>query len=205
MTGRAIILIVAGIIIISGVILYRIEASSTSIVANASGYFKMQSARNIAQSGVNLSLRQLGYNHAWRTGFSSLTMLGGTVSVRLFDTTFAGISTAIGVRSTGTVQDSSATSTAFCYFPPGLLPIGVKGLFTLHATNQINGGIIIDGRNYDLSGNVIPGTGIYGIWTTGDTFAIGGSGQVGGTTSGGVDIPPSGSVDTSIVKIKQVF
>src|SRR6266850_3260703 len=144
MSGRAIILIVSGIIVISAIILHSIEAASTKIVENSTGYFLRQSARNLAQSGVNLSLRQLGKDHAWRSGYNSLKMLGGTVSVRVFDTTYAGLSTAIGIQSTGTVQDTTAVSTAYCYLPDGFFPTGMKGLLTLNGPNQVNGNITID-------------------------------------------------------------
>src|SRR5437879_1156980 len=117
MSGRAIIVFVVGVIMTSTLILYRIEASSNAIVSNSVGYAKRQTARNIAQSGVNLSLRILDTNHTWRTASWSLTMLSGKANIKIFDTSFAGISTAIGIRSTGTVQESSATTVAFCYFP----------------------------------------------------------------------------------------
>src|SRR5258708_38174197 len=122
MSGRAIILLVVGIIVVSGTILYRIEAASTAIVSNSVGYHKKQSARNIAQTGVNLSLTPLGYDNTWRTGFTGLNMLSGKVTVTVFDTTYAGIKNAIGIRSTATLQESTATTPAFCYFPPPLIP-----------------------------------------------------------------------------------
>src|SRR5258705_12714336 len=114
MSGRAIILLVVGIIVISGTILYRIEAASSAIVANSAGYAKKQSARNIAQSGVNLALRQLETNSAWRTGFTSLKMLSGTATVTIFDTSFEGIATTIRDRSGATIQESTIKSTVQC-------------------------------------------------------------------------------------------
>ena len=205
MSGRAIILIVAGIIIVSGVILYRIEAASTNIVSNSVGQYKKQATHNMAQSGVNLALRQLGNSRTWRTGFNSLDMLGGNVTVTLFDTSFMGITSAIGIRSSGSVSGTTSTSTAFCYFPASMMPIGEKGLLTLHAPNQVSGSITIDGRDHDLSGNLVPGSGTFGVWTTGASFTIGGSAQVGGTTSSNVDKAPSGILDTSIIRLNQVF
>ncbi len=190
MSGRAIILIVVGIIIISTTILFRIEAASTKIVANSTGYYKRQLARNIAQSGVNLGLRQLGSNRSYRTTGWSVGMFGGTCTITVFDTTFAGIDSIVGIRGTGLASDSTAVSCAFGYFPPNIVPSTMKGLLTLHAPNTINGGIIIDGRDHDTLGNLIPGNGTWGIWTTGSSFSISGSAMVGGTVSG-VDYAPS--------------
>src|ERR1041385_4175624 len=110
MSGRAIILLVVGIIMISGTILYRIVAASSAIVANSAGYAKKQNARNIAQSGVNLALRQLETNSAWRTGFSSLSMLSGTATVTLFDTSFAGIAHALGTDLASSMRGRGASA-----------------------------------------------------------------------------------------------
>ncbi len=206
MSGRAIILLVVGIIVVSGTILYRIEAASTAIVSNSVGYQKKQTARNIAQSGVNLSLTQLGYSGTWRTGFSGLSMLSGKVSVKVFDTTYAGIKSAIGIRSTATLQESTATSTAFCYFPPPLIPPDVKGLATLNASNNLNGNIILDGEDHDPNSLVVnPGKGTYGVWTTGSTFTLGsGSSKVGGTALG-VDFVPTNPANPAVVLLNQTM
>ena len=206
MSGRAIILLVVGIIIISGTILYRIEAGSVAIVVNSAGYQKKQSVRNIAQSGVNLALRQLENNSTWRTGFTSLKMLSGSVSVKVFDTTFAGISTAIGVRSTGTAQESSATSTAFCYFPQPLIPPIVKGLITTNASNDVNGSITVDGEDHNPYSTVVnAGKGTYGAWTTGASFSLSsGSAKLGGTALG-VDFIPTNPANPAVVLVNQTY
>ena len=206
MSGRAIIIVVVGIMMISGTILYRIEAASTAIVANSTGYHKRQSSRNIAQSGVNLSLRQLESDRTWRKGFSSLNMLHGIVSVRVFDTTFVGISTAIGIRSTATVQESSATTTAFCYFPQPMIPPIVKGLITVNSSNDLNGSITVDGEDHNpYSMTVNPGQGTYGAWTTGSSFALSsGSAKLGGTALG-LDFIPTNPANPAVVLTNQTY
>ena len=196
MSGRAIILVVAGIIIVSSIILYRIEAASSNIVANSAGYYKKQTARNIAQSGVNLALRQLENYRKWRTGFSSLSMLTGKASVTLFDTTFAGLDSVIGIRSIATLQESTFVTTAFTYFPPRLIPVWTKGLVTLNAKSKVNGNITIDARDHDpFSTTVNPGKGSYAVWTSDSTFTMSGSATAGGTVSN-TDIAPSGTPPT---------
>jgi hypothetical protein len=204
MSGRAIILLVVGIIVVSGTILYRIEAASSAIVANSAGYQKKQTARNIAQSGVNLALRQLETNGSWRTGFSSLTMLTGKVTVTAFDTSFGGVVHAIGVRSIATAQESSATVTAICYYPQPMLPPDVKGLVTMNGPGNINGSITLDAEDHKpWSTTINPGKGTYGVWTTGASFTLGSaSSRVGGTALG-VDYAPTNPANPAVVMVSQ--
>ena len=127
MSGRALIIVVTGIIMITSVILYNIGASSTKITANFNNYFLRQTAQNTAETGANLALRQLGNSPAWRTGFPLLSIFGGKVSVRVYDTTFASITNAIAIRSIGIAEYNSTlerrdTATVYCYFPPPISP-----------------------------------------------------------------------------------
>lgn len=190
MSGRAIILLVVGIIIVSSMILFRIEAASTKIVSNSAGYYKRQMARNIAQTGVNLGLRQLGNSRTYRTSGWSVSMLGGSCTITVFDTTFTGLDSIVGIRAIGTSSDSTAASAAFGYFPQPGVPSGIKGLLTLRSSNTVNGSITMDGRDHDTLGNLIPTSGTWGVWTIAPTFTISGGASVGGTVSG-VDYAPS--------------
>jgi hypothetical protein len=207
MSGRAIIIVVTGIIIISSVIFYNIEAASTRITANFNDYWLRQNAQNIAQSGVNLALRQLTNNRTWRTGFSNLAMLGGSVSVSATDTVYRGISSVM-IRSVGTVESGSslqtqATSIAYTYFPASFKPIDVKGLLTINASNSINGNITLDARDHDLAGNIIAGQGTYAVSTTGPSFTLGsGAAKVGGTV-GGIDLAPNNPAPAGTVLLNQ--
>ncbi len=209
MSGRAIIVVVTGIIIISSVIFYNIEAASTRITANFNDYYLRQSAQNIAQSGINLSLRQLANNRTWRTGFSNLNSLGGKVTVKLVDTVFAGVTNAISIQSVGFSEygsklETQAVSTVYAYFPPGLQPIAVKGLITLNGSNQANGNIDIDARDHDLAGNVVAGQGTYAVWTSGLSFTLGGSSQAGGTVAG-VDFGLSAPAGPGVIQLGQIY
>ncbi len=206
MSGRAVILLVVGIIVIAGTIIHRIEAASETLVENSVGYYKRQTARNLAQSGVNLALRHLGNDSSWRTTGWTFTMMKGSVTVQVFDTgSYLGVTPAIGIRSTGVYYDTIRISTAYCYFPPAIVPSFVRGLLTLNSMNQVNGSIIIDARDHDTAGVVIPGQGTYAAWTTGPSFSISGSAALGGT-AGGIDYPPppSGIANPGIVLLNQV-
>lgn len=213
MTGRAIIFVVAGIVIITGIILHRIEGASTNIAANFNDYFMRQTARNIAQSGVNLALRKLGNDRTWRTGFPIMSMLSGKVYVNVFDTIFAGIPS-IGIRSTGIVEHGSSiekqeVSTAFGYFPPVFVPVFVKGLLTLNASNQVNGNITLDGRDHDEfapPNQINPGKGTYGAWTTGASFIEGSAAaKIGGTAVDSTDYIPANPYNPAVVATNQTM
>ena len=207
MSGRAIIIVVTGIIIISSVIFYNIEAASTRITANFNDYYLRQNAQNVAQSGVNLALRQLANNRLWRAGFNSLSMLGGVVTVTAKDTVYRGVASVV-LRSTATVETGSAlqtqaTSIAYTYFPPAMKPINVKGLMTLNASNSVNGSIVLDARDHDLNGNVIAGQGTYAISTTGASFTMGSAAaRIGGTVAG-IDLSPNNPAPAGTVLLNQ--
>src|SRR5262245_53383964 len=102
MSGRALIIVVTGIIITSSIILYNIGASSNKIVQNLTNYYLRQSAQDVAQSAANLAIRRLGNDYAWRANPTpwTLNLLGGRASVLVFDTTYKG-GTATCIRSTG--------------------------------------------------------------------------------------------------------
>src|ERR1051326_1363912 len=207
MSGRAIILIVVGIIVIAGTTLYNIEAASTNIVSNFSDYFNRQSAQNIAQSGVNLCLRQLETNRAWRTGFPLTNMLDGHVIVNVYDTTYRGIP-CVGIRSTGiaaygTRREKQVVSTAFAYFPSAYIPFTVKALVTSNGPTATSGGIVIDGRDHTAAGVLVANNGKYGIWSS-STFSQTGSSKIGGTASS-IDYVPLNPGDTNVIKQNQVW
>ncbi len=202
MTGRAVIIIVVGIIIVAGITLFNIEAASTAIVKNVNNVYSRNLAHNIAESGVNLALTKLGNDRSWRAGFSALPMFHGLASVSLFDTMFEGLR-CICVRSTGTADNITAVAYAYGYFPPGLKPISVRALITLHASNLINGTITVDGREHDIYGNLIPNSGTYGVWTTGSTFDLSSAScDVGGTKTG-VDYAPSNPANPATIALNQ--
>ena len=202
MSGRAIIIVVIGIIVVSSIIFYNIEAASTRITANFQNYYLRQTAQNIAQSGVNLGLRQLANDNTWRTGFSSLSIFGGNVKVRAFDTTFTGKSV-VAISATGTIEGGSASSIAYVQkgIPGSFKP---KAALTTNGPTRTTGGIITDGRDHTTAGALISNQGILGVWST-STYNQGGGSTVGGTSMIGVDHAPASPGDTSVIRTSQVY
>ncbi len=212
MSGRAIIIVVTGIIIISSVIFYNIEAASTTITANFNGYYLRQSAQNISQTGVNMALRQLGYNRTWRTGFPLRDALGGKVIVAtLLDTTYAGSPCvkiqSTGISSYGTSLETRAVATVLANFPPSTVPIAMKAAITLRGSNQVSNNCTIDGRDHNsFSTAVNAKLGTWGVWSTGPTLTQAANTKIGGTKLDSTDVAPVTSpADSAVIRLNQVY
>jgi len=77
-------------------------------------------------------------------------------------------------------------------------PAAIQGSISSKDNISTSGNMQVDGRNHDLNGNLIAGTGTYGIWTT-SSFSQDGSSDVGGTHSG-TDYAPSKPANSHVVK-----
>ncbi|TLY32691.1 MAG: hypothetical protein E6K56_02655 [Ignavibacteria bacterium] len=200
MSGRAIIIIVVGIIVVSGIILYNIEAASVSITQNVNRFYSGREAQNIAQSGVNVALGQLANDRQWRTGFPYMKMLGGKVSVTVSDSIWYGQKVikivSVGIMNSGTASEERDTSIA--YLSKGIFPPGVKALVTARTDITVNGNMTIDARDHLPSGALGPGVGTYAIYST-KSFTPGGSSQTGGTNSSGTDYAPASTPGPGVV------
>jgi hypothetical protein len=208
MSGKAIIILVAGVIIITATIMYNIEAASTRIVKNFSDYYMRQNTQNIAQSGVNMAYTQLGLDRSWRAGFANYPILDGIVNVRVFNTNWDSIP-AVGVESIaetdyGFNQKRRDTSTAYFFWSKKTYPIAVNGLITLNSALKVNGNSYFDGRDHDLNGNLITGAGVAGFWTTGAYVQVSGSSIVGGTASG-ADYAPANPPHAGVTLTSQTY
>lgn len=207
MSGKAVLVLVVGIIIIVGTVMFNIEAASTRIVRNFGDYYQRQTTLNISQAGINLALAELTANRTWRAGYTKMKTSEGTVTVSLSEVILGG-SNAVKVVSIGETDFGSSMSrrdTSVVYVRDGgWKPNSVRGLLTLLAAGAMNGNIEVDGRNYDLLGNLIAGTGVPGIWSTNPVFSIGGSATVGGTT-GGIDYAPKKNPDPGAIALGQVY
>ncbi|MBI1805715.1 MAG: hypothetical protein HYR76_01535 [Ignavibacteria bacterium] len=222
MIGRALILTIFAMFVVSMMVTRVITRSTTAQNDNVVRHFQRVTGRDIAQTGVNLALRRLATNSLWRTGYSKLGVSGGKVTVSFLDTVFRRdsqspliaavkiISTAYVpfISATDTVSDRDTSFTTIAYIPRGFVPSGnggVRGVITTHNRITTGGNVTIDGRDHDTSGTVLPNQGMFGVWTT-DTLIQGGSSTIGGTNIRGVDYAPVGKTpgpDTSIIRQKQ--
>ncbi len=219
MVGRALILTIFGMFVVSTMFLRTIVRSTNTQNDNVVRYYQRSLGRDISQGGANLALRQLASNSLWRTGYSSLYLSGGRVSVTLSDVNFQRDAKSNVVAATKitsvcylpfttavsqvTIQDTTFTTVAFV--ARGFKPGGVRGTVTTQNHINTGGNVLIDGRDHDTTGALLPGQGTFGIWTT-DTLTQGGSSDIGGTNLSGTDFAPVGKTpgpDTSIIRINQ--
>jgi len=209
MSGKAIIVLVTGVIIITGTIMFNIEAASTRLVKNFSDYYMRQNTQNYAQSGVNLAITEIGKNRKWREGFGDLKLVDGIVNVKVFDTFFDSVPV-VGIRSVaetdyGNHQYRRDTSTAYLFWSKKTYPLALKGLLTLKSDAEVNGNITLDGRDHDLSGSLLALTGVPAIWTTKNNFTLSSASAKLGGTAKGTDYVPTNPPNGNVIVKNQVF
>lgn len=206
MSGRGILIVLIGMITISGTVTYNILNSSNSIAENLNKTYYGQNARNIAQTGVNMALRQLASNLNWRTGIPLTDLIGGKVRVRVADTTFMGASAIAiisnGYAAYGTAQETLATCVVFRRNPIEI-PVTVKAAVSTNSPVQTLGNLTVDGRNHDLAGSVVASSGLPGIWTT-STLTQSGNSKIGGTAAI-TDYSPTKPANTNAIAVGQTW
>ncbi|HYQ86363.1 MAG TPA: hypothetical protein VES59_03865 [Bacteroidota bacterium] len=205
MSGKAIIIIVVGIVVVSGIVLYNIEAGSIAITRNVDRFYSGKAAQNIAQSGVNMALRQLANDKDWRTGFPSIDMLGGKGFVHVSDSTWYGKKVikivSVGILNQGQPFEVRDTSTA--YLPRGGVPGAIRGLITTNSPTSLEGDPLVDARDHTALGALVSNNGTLAVWTT-KTLSPAGDPMMGGTVLG-VDYVPSDPYLPIVVQSGQSF
>ncbi len=205
MGGRALVVTLLGIMILSASVFYSITRSSEDLMRNVDKYFLRQSAQNIAQSGVNMALRRLGQDRTWRSGWSQVQTMGGTLTVQLKDTSFKS-RMVVKVTSTGVMDYGKSTErrqTSVAYVTSGFLPAAVKAAITTNNRIRTLGNLQVDGREHRADGTLVAQSGTLGIWTT-QSLSQGGSSDIGGTADG-IDYSPAKPGNSNIIKTNQVW
>lgn len=206
MGGRALIVMITGIVIISATIFLNITARSTAISENADrNYYRIQ-ARNIAQTGANLAMRQIEKTPTWTAGFDGISVMEGELSVSVANATYKGLQV-IQITSIGTMDPggpSERNDTSIVYFTRGFTSPPIKAAVTTTHLAYAQGSIVVDGRDHYSDGSLVgTGQGTLGVWTLKD-FQQTGGGKVGGV-SGGVDYAPSTSANPKIFAEYQTY
>lgn len=202
MSGRALLILIAGIVTISSTIFLQITGASKNMSANTDRAYERHEALNVAQSAVNLAIRRLTDEPWWRSGIASMDLLGGTASIALVETTYGGVN-AIRISASGTVNQHAEHAAAFVR--NGYVPIAVKAALTTTHMAYPQAGFVLDGRDHNIDGTLtMPGgTGTLGVWTL-KQFDETMGGATGGTFNG-VDYPPSHPANPLIVQSFQTW
>jgi hypothetical protein len=192
MGGKALLVMLAGVMMISVRIFLSITGATNDITANAEQAFLRQAAKNISQTGVNLGLRQLANTPSWRTGFPLMNMMLGKVLVTAKDTTYSG-KPVVMIKGVGFMEYGSSLEwrdISIAYVSKGgFVPATVKAAVTTANPVSTLGNLTVDGEDHSNAGALISGQGTLGIWTT-KTLSQSGNSKIGGY-AGGVSYTPS--------------
>lgn len=163
-------------------------------------YFKNVSA-NICKSATDMLLSLASNDKNFRVSdLINKDMLGGSVNYILNDTL---INSSPKIKITVVANYRGSKSKNILVASPileGVIPPGINAALTSNSNVSATGYLIVDGRDHDLSGNVLSNNGNFGVWSTGslnrDNFA-----QVGGYNN--ENYPPSINPDSNIIKQNQ--
>jgi hypothetical protein len=171
MSGRALIIMIVGMVLISTNIFLQLTGSSRDMSDNMNRTYVREAASNIAQSGVSIGVRRLVDDPLWRDGVPMMALLGGNAIITVRDTVYH-TRPAIQVQCTGIMMYSLPDEhrevvTAYVY--GDTIPHAVQAvLSTPHNVSQ-TGAFELDGRDHDRSGNHKPGSkGTKAVWTERD-------------------------------------
>jgi len=203
--GRALL-----IILFSSIAIYMITTLNVSSNINTSldaslDYFSDTQARNIANSMVQIVLTKIADDPEYRVlNKTTKNLFGGIAEYTVKDTIINSIDL-ISINVDAEYYDISKSVKAFV-FPPDAGYIPDAALAAISTNNPILtlGTMIVDGRDHDKNGALIPGNGTYGIWTT-STFTGSGNSQIGGTSLDTTDYVPEKNFDPSVVAANQVY
>ncbi len=204
--GRTAIIIVLGLSLTMGVVGYNLNKSKKAIVENVSGFMRYTTARNIAQTGVNMLLRRLdrkdtsilGPVTLGQTVWRSINVMSGQCSLSVKLAHFPYLDT-LDITSKARFMDTVRAMRVRLRRQPVPFPrIGeAVGLQVPNVNFGMSGSPLIDGRNYDAYGHLTskpdsndkPGVGVLSSLdsTTVYNGAAGGS-RIDGTSKVVVDL-----------------
>lgn len=193
--GRQALILIAGFAILAGMMKLSLESGQRKISRLSDDKYSASVARNAANSGAQLALRNLRQNLNWRTGISNLNLSQATTNVSVQNVG----TDSVRVTSRSTYMDKDATVSMLVVLNHPQFPPNVKAGITANADIGTLGNMIVDGRDHDANGVLIANDGLKAITTT-ETYICGGSTALCGTTDAGVDYGPVRSGYGSIVQ-----
>ena len=183
--GKLIVIAVLGSFIVFGIVNHNVNSNLNGATDNAVDHYSLTTARNISNSMAEVLFQKIAEDKNFRCPQKTQkNILGGNVSYTVTDVLLDGDSLIkISLESTYSSVKKSATIYVKSPVPSGSnkVPKGILAAITANNNIDLNGGLIVDGRDHDINGNVVSGSGTYGIWTTGGIDQNGNS-KIGGTS-----------------------
>ena len=196
--GKYSLIVVAGFVFTFGYMSSNLNEAGGRFIDLFVDYFERSEAKLTAGSMANMALATLADSTMWRSGFTGVSIGGGTGWATVVDN---GTDTTLAlgqVRVTAGATSGSATDTVVVVAQLPTVPPGVQGGITANSNVRTLGNLVIDGRDHNLAGTPLPSQGTMGVSTMG-TYNQGGS-STGGGTAGGVDYMPSDPANPAIIE-----
>ena len=167
--SKFLLILIAGGFISFGILNISQNNTTTSSNENAVKELSSTRSRDIANSMAQMLLSQISDSATWRvTSPATKNIFGGTATYTVKDTGIAANDTLIKISVTGNYFNSPVTVNVYAEKPKSAwVPVVLRGAWTANGPlNNTISDMYIDGRDRDLKGNLIAGTGIYGISTS---------------------------------------
>jgi hypothetical protein len=200
--GKALLIILLGSIVTLAIIRINFLGTVDSGTKNAVNYYNDIEARNIGHAMVNMLLARIADSAQYRCN-SSLTksFIDGTVDYRVIDTELVAGDPIIKIEAN--VEYYGFEKKVISYtrkgVPTGWVPPFIRGAWTANGPlNNTISDMFIDGRDYDLNLNIVPGSGTNGISSSVEFINVENA-AIGGTHDS-VDYPMTFPEDDAIIE-----
>lgn len=174
--GKGLLIIILGSVMTLALMNINFVKTLNSGTENAASYYDEMQARNMGNSMTNFLLSRVADSSTYRTdGYETKSFSMGSVNYRIVDTELIVGDTLVMIETEVNYQGCPKNITIFIYPSDhdGWVPTSVRGGWTVNADlNNTISDMYIDGRDHDLSLNIVPGTGTYGVSTSVDFINV---------------------------------
>lgn len=198
--ARFIVILTIGAILVYSYISITSNEITSQSTENAAENYSYKNAHDIARGMADVILMRIANDADYRVKTPKTEHLnGGIVTYTAENTFFNGDSL---VKIVSSAKYNGATKTVITYSKrpgEGWVPRSIRAAWTVNGPlNNTISDMLIDGRNHDLNGNIIPKTGVYGVSTSVE-FHNGQSVSIGGTKDS-IDYPISFPENPNVIE-----
>ncbi|MCF7802908.1 MAG: hypothetical protein K9N46_07500 [Candidatus Marinimicrobia bacterium] len=165
--GRALLLIVLGLMVASAIAQMSFQDRQQMLLDRSATYARDAETRNLANSGLEIALKELADDNSWRTGISNLSIGNGTVNVTVDDesTNPQLLANQVQITSVADIDGESSQVRGTLEFDGGIPPIPAPmGIYSNNITFNMSGNsILIDGNDTNADGSAGPEDGVPGL------------------------------------------